>query len=71
MVPKRGLKEFIIKKVFQIKQMYQHYNSNGLGAIVTDHATNISEMLTKKSTLAPKHLCETEPSLSTYKNEPM
>ena len=51
--------------------MYQHYTSNGLGAIVTDHATNISEMLTKKSTFPAKNLCETEPSLSTYKNEHM
>ena len=71
MVPKRSLKELIINKVFQIKQMYQHYTSNGLGAIVTDHATNISEMLTKKSTFPAKNLCETEPSLSTYKNEHM
>ena len=47
---KKGFKRIHNQKSIS-DQMYQHYNSNGLGAIVTDHATNISEMLTKKAHL--------------------
>ena len=68
---KRGLKDFVIEKIFQIRQMHHRFTHQTPleQQFEIMHATNSSEMHIEKSKPLAKKLCETESQCFINQNE--